>query len=404
MAGEQLSTVLVKPAGPACNMACSYCFYRSKKERFAAPTRMSPQTLETMTRQLLSQSSEELTFSWQGGEPTLMGPDFFRQALQLQRRYRRPRQKIHNAIMTNGFALDTGWCQLFRESNMMVGLSIDGRRELHDEYRSSQHGQPTWQHAVRAARMLIDHGVVTNAVTVATDRSVDHGREIYRFLTGMGFDHLQFVPCVETDLQDPEKLAPFSVSPKGYGRLLCDLFDCWREDFVDRVPSVSVRWLDGVLHHYLGLPPTECTAADSCGKYLVVEHDGSVYSCDFFVDDDHQLGNLHEQSLGAMFHSRAHRDFGRAKGDLPPDCQRCEWLSHCHGGCPKNRRLRSDGRTILCEGYRHFFEYADREMTRLARRWLERMATDPPRQPKVGRNQPCPCGSGKKFKRCCERT
>lgn len=398
MKKQLLTAVLMKPAGPACNLGCSYCFYTPKQQRFGNHTRMSLETLETVTRQLLVQAAPNITFTWQGGEPTLMGIPFYREALRLQRSYAKANQTVHNAFMTNGFAVDTAWCDLFRDADMLVGLSVDGPRDVHDKHRTTKQGGPTWDRIASTAALLQRQGVRTNAVVVATEESCTRGREVYQSLTGMGFDHLQIVPCVERDPNDPTRLAPFSVTAQGFGRMLCDVFDCWRADFVDGAPSVSVRWLDGALQHHLGMPPTECTCSEHCGAYLVVEHDGSTYSCDFFVDDEHLLGRVHETTLGSMFRGRAHQAFIRAKARLPEDCRRCRWLPLCRGGCPKDR-WRSDGRSVLCEGYLHFFAYADEELRRMAGRWKEL------RQPRgrsvVGPNDACPCGSGKKYKRCC---
>jgi uncharacterized protein len=390
----RLSTLLVKPAGPDCNMACAYCFYTRKQELFPAPRRMSLETLGELTRQALAQAEDEVTFVWQGGEPTLAGLPFYRAALELQRRHCRPGQRVENALMTNGLLIDDEWCELLRDGGFLVGLSLDGPRDLHDRQRLRAGGQPTWEAVVAAARRLLARGVPVNALVLATELAAHRGREIYAALTGLGFTHLQLVPCVESAAVAGEAAAACTISADGFGQLLCDLFACWLADRgPDGGPRVSIRWFDAVVHRYLGRPPIECTLAKACGGYLVVEHDGSVYPCDFFVDGEHRLGDIHRDRLRALLHGEPHLRFARAKGDVAARCLSCKWLELCQGGCPKDRLVTADGASHLCEAYLRFFPHADRAMMEVARRRQ--------RGPAAGPNDPCPCGSGKKRKRCC---
>jgi uncharacterized protein len=402
MPRPRLSTLLVKPAGPDCNMACDYCFYLEKRQLFGeGDHRMRPEVLQATTRGLLRAGGDAVTFIWQGGEPTLMGLPFYREALRLQRAHRRPGQRVENALMTNGLLLDDAWCDVLLQGEFLLGLSIDGPQDLHDGHRRLSGGQPSWERVLRSARLLLRRGVPVNAVVLASRDSCGRGREIYQTLAGLGFDHLQLIPCVEPDPQNPGELAPFSVTPEDFGDLLCELFDCWAGDLRDGMPALSIRWFDAVLQRYLGLPPQECTLAETCGTYLVVEHQGNVYSCDFYVDPGHLLGNVLRDPLDRLFAGEAQRGFGLAKGQLTAECLECPWLELCQGGCPKDRL--AGGQSHLCASYRRFFSHADGRLRELAARYQQRRRAGRALR-KVGRNAPCPCGSGRKHKHCCGRS
>ena len=414
---KQLDSVLVKPAGPDCNMACRYCFYL-EKERFFPDTavhRMSTPVLEALIRQVMTQGPANVSFGWQGGEPTLMGVDFFRQAIEFEKKYGRDGQVVGNGLQTNGLLIDDEWCRLLRESKFLVGLSLDGPEHVHDHYRLTRGGQPTWRRVVDAAKRMLGNGVEVNALVVLNDYSARFPREIYGFLKENGLPYMQFIPCLEHDADDPTKVASFSISAEQFGTFLCEVFDCWREDFRESQPTTFVRWFDSIFATYVGRRPPECTLFTECGNYVVVEHNGDVFACDFFVEDEWKLGNVLDGNLPDMLNSARQACFGRRKAALPRACQDCRWLTHCRGGCPKERWGHASGenRSYLCDAYQMFFSHADEHLRRLAEVWLDEQNRPSaiPQMPvdcaepsgRVGRNDPCPCGSGEKYKRCCGR-
>jgi len=410
---KQLNNILVKPAGPDCNLACRYCFYYCKHELFPGgnPHRMSLEVLEEMLRQLLGQSSGDVSIGWQGGEPTLMGLDFFRRAVELEQRFGRG-QVMGNGIQTNGMLLDRDWAAFFREYNFLVGLSIDGPEHVHDHYRRTAGDRGSWAKVFDTARLLLDAGVAVNALSVVNEYSARHALETYDFLKENGLTYMQFIPCVETHEIQTSTVKDFSVTPDAYGSFLCAIFDRWIGDFHEGVPDVSVRFFDSVFYHYVGMHPPDCTLLEECGTYVVVEHNADVYSCDFFVGESWLLGNLMEKDLAVMLNSPRQLEFGRIKSALHEDCIACPWLAYCRGGCPKDRHgaYHENNRNYLCEAYRIFFEHADPVFTELAAHWKARRNEEAKRESakriaaagvRPGRNDPCPCGSGLKYKKCC---
>ncbi|MGD2294350.1 MAG: anaerobic sulfatase maturase [Candidatus Aminicenantes bacterium] len=420
MAGrsKHLDSVLIKPAGPDCNMACTYCFYLEKSELFPETRihRMGEDVLEEVTRQLLSQPIRELAFSWQGGEPTLMGLPFFQKAVDCQQKFGRG-QVVGNGLQTNGLQIDKDWAEFLSEYKFLVGLSLDGPEHIHDFYRFLCSGRGSWSRVVRSARLLLDSGVAVNALSVVNDYSVRFPEETYTFFKDLGLEYMQFIPCVETDPEDPSKAAPFSVSSEAYGSFLCRLFDLWMGDFKEGKPTTSVRFFDSLFYTYVGMPPPECTLLEECGNYVVVEFNGDVYSCDFFVEPEWKLGSVKTDKLVHMLNSHRQKEFGRKKKALPQTCRDCRWLQSCRGGCPKDRiRDPRDNRlNHFCLAYKMFFQHADDRLQELARDWKREQAlkiqADQQKYPedrilrnrKIGRNNPCPCGSGLKYKKCCGR-
>ncbi len=407
-----VTSILVKPAGPDCSMACGYCFYSGKSSLYPEPGahRMSDAVLEQVMCDFLSQPAGDLSIGWQGGEPTLMGLPFFEKAVTLEEKYGAGKT-IGNGLQTNGLLLDRAWAKFFREYNFLVGLSIDGPEHVHDRYRVMRGGGGTWARVTSAARLLLDEGVPVNALTVVNDYSARFPDEIYDHHRELGLDYMQFIPCVERDPADPGRAAPFSVTADAYGSFLCRVFDRWRADFHEGVPSTSVRFFESLLFSYAGFTPPDCTLRETCGDYLVVEHNGDVYACDFFVEPDWKLGNVMDGGLVPLFGLERQGEFGARKAVLPAPCAECAWLARCRGGCPKDRIRdpRDRGVSHFCEAYRIFFEYADSEFTKLAASWRKNAEAEQERRAKValagpaGRNDPCPCGSGLKYKKCCGR-
>ena len=422
--GSQLNSVLIKPAGPDCNLACRYCFYLEKSRLFpsSAVHRMSDDVLAATVRQMMTAGSTNLSFGWQGGEPTLMGVDFFERAVELQKRHGRSGQTVGNGLQTNGLLIDADWCRFLRDARFLVGLSLDGPQHVHDHYRRTRGGQPTWDRVTAASKRMLDAGVEVNGLAVLNDYSARFPDEVYGFLKETGLRHVQFIPCLERDSGDPTHTAPFSVSAEQFGTFLCRVFDLWLDDFRDGQPTVFVRRFDSVFATYVGVRAPECTLLPECGEYLVIEHNGDVFSCDFYVEPDWKLGNVLDGELAQMLASPRQRRFGRRKAELPPECRTCRWLAHCRGGCPKERlgtplppregpgeglgNGPDGGLSYFCPAYKMFFSHADTRLRRLAERWLREQSQPaigarPPRG--VGRNDPCPCGSGRKYKRCCGR-
>ena len=414
---KPLDSVLIKPAGPDCNLACLYCFYLEKERMFPEPRvhRMNAEVLEALVRQMMTRGGENVSFGWQGGEPTLMGVDFFKQAVEFEKRYGRDGQVVGNGLQTNGWLIDRQWCEFLKEARFLVGLSLDGPQHVHDHYRVTRGGGPTWQRVTEAARMMLDAGVEVNALTVLNEYSARFPDEIYDFHKEIGLTYMQFIPCLEHDPDDPTRVASFSLQPGQYGDFLCRLFDRWFDDFEDGQPTTFIRWFDSLFATYVGVRPPECTLFTECGNYVVVEHNGDVFACDFYVDEQWKLGNLLESDLAAMLNSPLQARFGRRKAALPHTCHLCDWQSHCRGGCPKERWGHTSGEKLayFCEGYKMFFAHADSRFRTLGEAWLDERNqpstipkiseefTDSPGKP--SRNDPCPCGSGKKYKRCCGR-
>ena len=371
---KPINSVLVKPAGPDCNLNCRYCFYLKKADLFggAVQHRMIDNVLEEMVRQIMRDGSPMVHFGWQGGEPTLMGLDFFRMAVEFQKKYGYPGQVVGNGLQTNGTLLDETWADFFHEYQWLIGLSLDGPQHVHDHYRLTRGGEPTWERVAGAARMLHRRGVAANALSVVSDYSSQHADEIYDYLKSAGFEYMQFIPCVETDPADPARLAPFSVSPTQYGEFLCRIFDRWIRDFHNGRPTTSVRWFDALFYLYVNQSPPDCTLHEECGIYVAIEHNGNVYACDFFVDPEWQLGNLMEGDILEMLNSPRQDDFGLRKAALPPECPACPWVRLCRGGCPKDR-LRNPaggGSNHFCASFKMFFEHADTRLRHLAVGWL----------------------------------
>jgi uncharacterized protein len=404
---KPLNSILVKPAGPDCNLACGYCFYLEKEALFPETRvhRMSDEVLEEMIRQAMAQAGPHIAFGWQGGEPTLMGLPFFEKAVALQKKHG-TRQSVGNGLQTNGLLIDEAWCRHLAEYSYLVGLSLDGPEHIHDRYRRDRGGKGTFLRVKDSAKRMLDAGVAVNALCVVNDYSVQYPEEIYFFLKDLGLSYMQFIPVVERDPADPEKTAACTVPPDKYGRFLCTLFDLWLADFEDGAPFTSIRHFDSIFHLYAGRTAPECTLLKECGIYVVVEHNGDVYACDFFVEPEWKLGNVMEGDLLEMLNSDQQQAFGRLKAELPVPCEVCPWLKYCRGGCPKDRvvAFREKRLDLLCLAHKSFLEHAHPRFLELAKQWKKQQGVarqKEERSGKPGRNDPCPCGSGKKYKRCC---
>ncbi len=346
---------------------------------------MSEDILEEYIRQYIElNAAPVVTFCWHGGEPLLAGKEYFRRIIALQRKYSGDR-KIENTIQTNGILMDGEWCGFFSENGFLVGISLDGPEDIHDEYRRDCGGQPTFGRVVKALEMMSAAGVEFNTLSVVNNLSEGRGPEVYRFLKSVGARYMQFLPAVEY-MADGNIVPPgmqasvqagWSVSAEGFGRFMNDVFDQW---VISDVGRCYVQIFDATLSHYVGLQPGLCSMAGTCGDALVVEHNGDVYSCDHFVYPEYRLGNITETDMGSMLRSQRQFSFGLGKrNSLPGQCAGCKWLFACRGGCPKHRfdttASGEAGLNALCAGYKTFFSHADPYMRFMAERLL---AQQPP--------------------------
>lgn len=330
---------------------------------------MSEAVLRETVRKVMHQGEQQINFGWQGGEPTLMGRHFFEMAVQYQERCARPGQQASNALQTNGLLIDENWAAFLREHQFLVGLSFDGPAHIHDRYRTFASGRPSWERVAAARDTLLRADVAVNALIVVNDYSVRHAREIYEFHKQNGLSYMQFIPCIEPDPLHPDVPAPFSAPADAYGDFLITLLDLWRGDFRNDRPTTFVRWFDSLFFTYVGYPAPECTLLPECGTYVVIEHDGSIYSCDFYVDDAHRLGTVLHDEISKLLNSSTQKQFGLKKILLPETCKTCPWLEHCYGGCPRERIFSADGLNIYCAAWKQFFAYADPWFRELAERW-----------------------------------
>ena len=368
--------VMAKPIGSVCNLACKYCYYLEKSHLYADEQKqrslMTDETLEEFIRQyILSQTQAQVLFTWHGGEPLMRPVSFYKRALALQREYGGGRL-IDNCIQTNGTLLTDEWCQFFKENNWLVGVSIDGPQDLHDEYRRARGGQPSFRKVMHGIELLEKHGVEWNAMGVVNDFNADYPLDVYHFYKEIGCHYIQFTPIVERIVRHSDgrhlasmadeaegELADFSVRQGQFAHFATTIFDEWVKHDVGQV---YVQLFDSTLACWVGEAPGVCSMAATCGHAGVIEHNGDVYACDHFVFPEYRLGNIHHDSIAAMMYSDRQRAFGNAKHDaLPSQCKACKWLFACNGGCPKDRFAKADdgtrGLNYLCHDYRRFFAH-----------------------------------------------
>jgi uncharacterized protein len=383
-------SLLAKPAGASCNLACDYCFYLEKEQLYLdRRLRMSDQVLDAYIRQMLAfQPAREVSLAWQGGEPTLMGLDFFKRSVDLAGKHQKPGQRVIYTLQTNGTRLDDAWCAFFKEHDFLIGLSLDGPSEMHNAFRVDKGGQGSFDQAKRAWDLLQKHKVETNILCAVHSANATHSLEVYRFFRDeLGARFLQFIPIVERRIpagllmeqksqggkrthtsRKASLVSPRSVGSRQYGLFLISIFNEWLSRDVG---TVFVQMFDAALASWCGLPANICIFQETCGLSLVLEHNGDLYSCDHFVDPGHCLGNILENPLSELVISSTQRQFGLDKRDqLPGYCRSCEVRFACQGECPRNRFLRTPGGetglNYLCAGYRLFFQHVDLPMRRMA--------------------------------------
>lgn len=366
--------VMLKPVGAACNLRCHYCYYLEKDCFYKDSSKrvLSEEMLDQFTKEYIeAQTMNDVLFTWHGGEPLMRPLSFYRKALELQKKYGRGRN-ISNVIQTNGTLLTDEWCRFLHENNWLVGVSIDGPQEFHDEYRRTASGGPSWAKVMRGIQLLNKHHVEWNAMAVVNDFNADYPLDFYHFFKEMGCRFIQITPVVERMVNhaDGRHLATltddatapvtdFSVTPEQWGRFLCAIFDEWvRND----VGQTYVELFDCILANWVGVTPGICVYAKECGHAGIMEFNGDVYSCDHFVFPEYRLGNIRKKTITEMLYGEQQQQFSRLKSQsLPKECKKCEWEFACHGECPRTRFIKdvygNPGKNYLCEGYRMFFRH-----------------------------------------------
>ena len=406
--------VMAKAVGLVCNLECSYCYYLETVSLYSRPHRfkMSDALLETYVRQYIEASpGPVVSFVWHGGEPTLAGLDFYRRAVELQQQYLPQGWTCWNNLQTNGTLLDDEWCSFLADAHFDVGVSIDGTRWLHDAYRKDRRGRGTYQRVVAAVRRLQAHGIQPDLLCTVTSGVAEEPLSVYRALRNLNTGWLQFIPIV---VRGPDgQVTPESVTSEAYGSFLSAVFDEWVNHDLGKLDvqffaEMSLVWSGGTAN--------VCWMAPTCGRVLILEHDGGVYSCDHFVTDEHRIGDLDTSHLSALVDSPIQRSFGDDKrGLLPAQCRSCPWLMVCNGGCPKDRFAFAEdgepGLNYLCNGLQRFFGHVEQPLKQVIDRrrrgmnpeaiMAELRAESLIRWRGIGRNDPCLCGSERKAKRCC---
>jgi uncharacterized protein len=398
--------IFAKPAGAVCNLDCKYCYYRDKSSLY--PDAESLQMTEGLLEEYIIQHIEaahgpEVNFSWHGGEPTTRGIAFFQKVVDLQRKHKPAGWSVRNGIQTNGILLDEEWCRFLAHEGFSVGISLDGPSGLHDPYRVTRGGQPTHDQTMRAYSLLRKMNIHTDIICVVHNLNVRSPLTVYRFFREIGCQYLGFLPAVERSPETPNGVSTHTPSAEEFGIFLCKIFDEWIGRDVGRI---MIQYFDEAARPALGLEHSLCVFRETCGQIPVLEHNGDLFSCDHFVDREHHLGNIREVSLSGLIDGEALRKFGDAKREtLPRYCRDCEVLAMCNGGCPKYRFIKTpDGDpelNYLCAGLKRFFLHSRAPLTSLVSAQREPAPKLRSMTAKIGRNDLCPCGSGKKYKKCC---
>ena len=407
--------VFAKPVGSICNMDCHYCYYLKKEHLYprGESFRMPDDILEEYIVQHIDASpGPVISFSWHGGEPTVLGLDYFRKIVALQRKHQPSNRRITNGIQTNGILIDEDWCRFLAAEGFAVGLSLDGPEEMHDRCRVTKDQKPTHEQAMRGYELLRQGRIYCDILCVVHAHNVQYPTQVYRFFKQIKAQYVTFLPLVEPRPDAVGSVSHRTVPAEAWGDFLCAIFDEWTDQDIGRV---KIQIFEEAARTAFGQEHGLCIFRETCGDIPVIEHNGDFFSCDHFVDAEHRLGNIQETPLVELLESPAQRAFGQAKLDtLPRYCQACEVRAMCNGECPKNRFIRTPdgeaGLSYLCAGYKRLFIYCQPFVAELAALWnrndSERQTppardTETQTSPRVGRNDPCPCGSGLKYKKCC---
>lgn len=398
--------VMWKTVSEACNLACDYCYYSSCGGQPGKIEKIDSIMLEKFIKEYMDLSNGMASFAWQGGEPLLAGLEFFKQVVFLQAKYAPKNTIISNSLQTNATLITDEWASFFKQYNFLIGVSLDGPKEINDVRRVNGHGSGSFDRVMRGINHLRNAHVDFNILTVIHEGNVGRAKELMAFYQSEGFSHVQFIPCMDFRAQEPNKPGQYLITPEQYGQFLCEAFDIW---YNDSTPKRSVRFFDNILSVYLHQEAELCVHRQSCPKTLILEQNGDAYPCDFYMNDDFRLGNVGQDSLIDILNSTKYDDFLGLKPNLPEVCLDCKYLHLCHGGCPRNRAWNQADDTAdsdyFCESYLQLYNYGHERMERLAEniklQWLQNHLRAG--RPKPDRNDICLCGSRKKFKKCCER-
>lgn len=396
--------IFAKPVGATCNLDCHYCYYLNKKNLYPEDKslRMSDKLLEEYIVQHINASPDPvIRFSWHGGEPTILGLDTFQKIVKLQRKHKPKNQRIANGIQTNGILLDEKWCRFLAEESFEVGLSIDGPKEIHDQYRVTKDGKSSFEKTMHGYELLRKHNVTCNILCVVNAYNVQYPKEVYTFFKKIKSPYINFLPLVQSHDVN------LRVPAEDCGTFLCTIFDEWLNKDIGQI---KVHIFEEAARTAFEQEHSLCIFRPTCGDVPVIEHNGDFYCCDHFVDEEHHLGNIQQTPLVELIENPKQKAFGKAKQDkLPNYCQKCEVLEMCNGGCPKYRVIKTpdgeEGLNYLCAGYKKFFNHCQPWVEEIKAQWQSQIPQQQMPQTqtnqKTGRNEPCPCGSGRKYKKCC---
>ncbi|WP_440894677.1 anaerobic sulfatase maturase [Amphibacillus sp. Q70] len=358
---NKLAGVMWKTVSEACNLACDYCYYSRCQGKPGKIQTIDESVLEKFISEYLKVNRIYAPFVWQGGEPLLAGIRFFEKVIELQEEYSDARTIIANSIQTNGTLINRRWAKFFKDHNMLIGVSIDGPARIHDKRRVTSNGKGSYTAVMRGINYLEEEEVDFNILTVIHEDNVREVQALFEFYRQNQFSYVQFIPCMDFLSQEADQAGEYLITPKEYGDFLCEAFDQW---YNDGEPDLSVRFFDNMLSAYVGGQAELCQVMEQCPKMLVLEQNGDAYPCDFYIDDQYKLGNIATDSLDSLIESEKWDQFSGLKPALPEQCQTCEFLNLCHGGCPRNRQ--GEGVEFFCESYKQVFRYADQKMKTLA--------------------------------------
>jgi uncharacterized protein len=404
--------LFVKPTGSKCNLDCSYCYYLEKEQLYPETEsfRMPDDLLEKYIIQHFKACADSvIRFSWHGGEPTILGLEYFRNIVGLQQKHQPDGQRIENGIQTNGVLLDENWCRFFKEENFSIGLSLDGPKELHNKFRRTKNRKPSFAQTKRGLELLVKYEIDFDILCVVNSDNVKYPLQIYKFFKENNAKYVSFLPLVEQQSNLKTGVSSRTVNAEEFGEFLCTIFDEW---ITSDIGKIKIQIFEEAARIAFGQDHSLCIFRKTCGDIPVIEHNGDFYSCDHYVNPEHRLGNIRDNHLIDLLKNQAQLEFGNLKRDtLPRYCLECDVLEMCNGECPKNRFILTPGGdpglNYLCTGYKRFFTHCRPFVTEVANVWHEtnrnglQQTQSTLHSIKTGRNDPCPCSSGKKFKHCC---
>lgn len=396
--------LMVKTVSQDCNLACDYCYYSHVKGKLNRIIRkIDINMLKKIIYDYMKMSNGSAEFTWHGGEPLLAGLEFFEEVIYMQAKYAPPNTTISNALQTNATLIDEKWAQFFKKYNFLIGVSLDGPEEIHNSKRMYRNGSGSYREVMRGINSLRKHNVEFNILTVIHENNVNRAVDLMDFYNNENFQYVQFIPAMNFKAQESESATSYLITPLEYGEFLCKVFDIW---FNAGEPKISIRFFDNMLNGYLNQEAELCINRKTCSNTLVIEQNGDVYPCDFFISNVYQLGNINNSQLEDLMFNENHDNFLRKKKELSQKCMNCDFLRLCYGGCPRNRIGDKDNvlsADYFCESYKMIYQYAHERMKIVARNvrisWLNDYLKSGGKEP--GRNEPCICGSGNKYKKCC---